>query len=118
MPDATPIPLIRVQCKVCGREFVEELITPWMTKGKLECPHCHETGYYSPKDMVRVPKKAPQSVHEGNVPHFECYLFTCPNCCKETLVLSPMEHILMKRATCEHCKRDFLIENHVAKKIS
>jgi len=46
--------MCKVQCKICGREFVTELATPWEGKGKLECPHCNLTAHYSPKDLLRI----------------------------------------------------------------
>ena len=47
---------------------------------------------------------------------FEERPFTCPYCGKETGVAVPpeMETIMVERETCEHCGRDFMIENDVA----
>ena len=44
---------------------------------------------------------------------FEGRPFTCPYCGKETLVTVPpqMETIVVGRELCEHCGREFLIEN-------
>jgi transcription elongation factor Elf1 len=44
---------------------------------------------------------------------FEEHPFTCPYCGKETIVESPMDTILVGRADCEHCGREFFIENDV-----
>jgi transcription elongation factor Elf1 len=41
--------------------------------------------------------------------------FNCPYCGRETMVDLPpqIETIVVGRATCEHCGREFLIENDV-----
>jgi transcription elongation factor Elf1 len=46
---------------------------------------------------------------------FEERPFTCPCCGRETVVALPsqMETILVGRETCEHCGREFRIENDV-----
>jgi len=46
--------------------------------------------------------------------------FICPYCGKETIVELPpeMETIVIGRADCEHCGREFLIENDVPKPLS
>ena len=44
---------------------------------------------------------------------FQNHPFRCPYCNRETMVQLPpeMDTIMMGRATCEYCDRDFLIEN-------
>ena len=45
--------------------------------------------------------------------------FSCPHCAYETMVEVPpqMDTILVGRATCEHCGREFLIENDVPRQL-
>ena len=45
------------------------------------------------------------------------HVFPCPYCGQETIVDSPMDTILMGRATCEHCGREFLIEKDVPRQL-
>ena len=46
---------------------------------------------------------------------FDGRQITCPYCGKETLVMVPsqMESIVVGLEMCEHCGREFLIENDV-----
>jgi transcription elongation factor Elf1 len=46
---------------------------------------------------------------------FQEHSFTCPYCGRETMVglPLPMETILVSRALCDQCGREFLIENDV-----
>jgi transcription elongation factor Elf1 len=37
--------------------------------------------------------------------------FDCPYCGRETMVDLPAQMDTMGRATCEHCGKDFIIEN-------
>jgi transcription elongation factor Elf1 len=50
---------------------------------------------------------------EEIIPDFQEHPFTCPYCGKETIVESPMDTIFMKRTNCDHCDKEFLIENDV-----
>jgi transcription elongation factor Elf1 len=50
---------------------------------------------------------------EETIPDFQDHPFTCPYCGKETIVESPMDTILMGRAICDECGREFQIENDV-----
>lgn len=65
------------------------------------------SGVYSGEDQMT----------KETLPDFQDRPFTCPYCDRETMVKSPMETILMGRANCEHCGRDFLIENDVPQKL-
>ena len=55
--------------------------------------------------------------NEETLPDFQDRPFTCPYSSRETMVKSPMETILMGRATCDECDREFLIENDVPRKL-
>ena len=48
---------------------------------------------------------------------FEDRPFTCPYCSRETMVQSPMDTILIGRAICDECGREFLIENDVPRQL-
>jgi len=61
-------------------------------------------------------KKARQSATE-QIPAFREHTFACPYCDKPTTVLSPMDHIFMKRPRCENCGKEFLIREHRAEKL-
>ena len=37
--------------------------------------------------------------------------FECPQCHRKTTHWSPMEQIFMARAVCEHCNKEYLIED-------
>jgi len=39
------------------------------------------------------------------------HTFECPHCHRRTTHRSPMEQIFMARAVCEHCKKEYLIED-------
>src|SRR4051812_13436376 len=39
----------------------------------------------------------------------------CPNCNTSLILSSPMSTIFMARKTCQHCKKDFVIEEDVPK---
>ena len=39
----------------------------------------------------------------------------CPHCRTNLIVGSPMDTIFMAKETCPKCKKDFIIENDVAK---
>jgi transcription elongation factor Elf1 len=45
--------------------------------------------------------------------------FTCPYCGEETMVELPIDmvEILMARADCQHCGKDFLIENDTPQRL-
>jgi len=51
------------------------------------------------------------------LPGFTERLFTCPYCNKREIVETPMDFIFAKRVTCEHCGREFIIEDDVPKKL-
>jgi transposase-like protein len=37
--------------------------------------------------------------------------FKCPYCQGETVIVTPMAFVVMKRTSCQNCGREFLIEN-------
>jgi transcription elongation factor Elf1 len=52
-------------------------------------------------------------VIDEDFPDFQDHPFTCPYCGKETMVQSPLDAILIGRATCDCGGREFLIGNDV-----
>jgi len=45
------------------------------------------------------------------LPEFNERPFTCPLCGKETVVITPMDHIFATRVTCNECGKEFSIVN-------
>ena len=54
-------------------------------------------------------KKPP--ANDTEVPVFQGRPFLCPHCDRITAVETPMEYIFMKRVSCKHCHKQFLIRN-------
>ena len=81
------------------------------------CPKLLQTSGFRRFDTLYwMVKKARQSATE-QIPAFREHTFACPYCDKPTTVLSPMDHIFMKRPRCENCGKEFLIREHRAEKL-
>jgi transcription elongation factor Elf1 len=63
-------------------------------------------------------KKPPKPVvAEDELSEFHDRPFECPHCAEITAVLTTMDKVPRKRATCSHCGKDFLIVNDKPQKL-
>jgi hypothetical protein len=80
--------------------------------GDMSGPHWPKepVGREPPLGRLEASMKKP-SANDNEVPTFHDRPFLCPHCNKITAVETSMKYIFLKRVSCKHCGKQFLIRN-------